>query len=242
VVGGACRQIKQSFISEPSQQDSSCDNGRPFVVIAGVIGQTSGDVLTLESGMGLRALLADITRKADEAALAWTLVLATPQIDGAAQPNAAMEQWLDVTLSSMLAARPCASLVLVGHSHGAVMASAVAARLEAKGLSSRIAYVALIDRVIERYQGEKTAIPEEPFVFNAYQKNSTPEVRNGIPLQTAGRHVTDQDFSEKSPNVATTPGVPPPTLIDHESIDDDLDIRAMIANEAIARVQGLASQ
>ena len=51
-----------------------------------------------------------------------------------------------------------------------------------------------------------------------------------------------KDFSGKSPNVATTPGVPPPTLIDHESIDDDLDIRAMIANEAIARVQGLASQ
>lgn len=239
---GGCLQTKQSFISKPSETGVGCDGNRPFVVIAGVVGQSSGDVLSPEAGVGLRATLAAITTKADEAGLPWTLVLATPQIDGATRPNAAMEQWLDLTLSSMLTARPCSALVLVGHSHGAVMASAVASGLEARGLAGRIGYVALIDRVTERYKGETTAVPEEAFVFNAYQRNSTPEVRNGIPLQDTGRRITDQDFSSKPPNVVETPGVPPPTIIDHESIDDDLDIRAMIATEAIARVQALASQ
>jgi hypothetical protein len=233
-LSGRCQNISQYFLSKPSAVDSSCDGS--FAIIAGITGQTDESVLGLKSGAGVRGLLAAMTDRADQMRVPWAVVLSTPQIDGASAPNPAMEQWLDVTLSGMLTAKPCAKLVLVGHSHGGVTASAVAYRLEQRGLGSQIAYVALIDRIPERYQGDKMSLPSQAYVLNVYQTNSTPEARNGVPLADETHRFDDVDYSDKVPNVDAAAGTATPALIDHESIDDDLDIRNRIVTEALIRV------
>jgi hypothetical protein len=155
-------------ITPPGQVD--CAAGKGGYIVYGV-GGGAVDLNNDTNAAGVRWMLVEIGKLFDSLKLPHQLISLAPGLVGTANPQPDAETWAATYLSEQLAARPCLRLIMIGHSHGAVNVTAVASRLEQKGLANQIVLSALIDRVTYLYGGDTASIPQSSPVFNIFLAN-----------------------------------------------------------------------
>ena len=226
----ACSNQQRQYELQPaaSGPPACVDGNASFGLIAAITGAAPEGLTNTEDGRGIRELAQQLRDKFkthfDSAVL-----LAVPNLPTAMNQHAAMETWLEHVLSGILAKYPCARLVMVGHSHGASTALAVASWLERKGFGSQLAYVGLIDRVTLRYEGDRTSIPTTTVVEHLYQRNGNTDAcrvgnaatADGVPV-LGGPNIHEDDRTW--------------TGLCHSTIDDDPAVHKKIIDEADARI------
>ena len=202
--------------------DVSCDEGARPVLLVGI----GGGVVNLrqkEDAAGIRDLI-DALQKAyaddDRDTIA---VLAGPAIVGAANANTGMEQWMAHAVQVYLERYPCLSVVMAGHSHGAVTADVAAARLEEQ-YPDRIIAVVDLDRIESLYNGDLGARPRSVPVFNVYQTNDG--ILPGKPFDSPNAENWD---------ASGTPAPEGEGVVIHTTIDNSKPVRDRIVDEVMER-------
>jgi len=212
-----CSGDRQFILNPPSAGPPKCPDQR-FAVIASITGAAPKGLTNDDDGKGVRDLVDELQAKLKGSGFDSASLLSVPNLPSASNQNAAMEVWLGHVLRGILDAYPCVRLVIVGHSHGASAALAVAAWLERQGYSNELAYLVLIDRVTLRYTGDTESLPANTPILHVYQQNGGEPAcvtsldgedvptQNGAPLG-ARTNVHEIDVSDRG--------------LCHGNIDDD---------------------
>ncbi len=164
-------------VSAPAAVD--CRDGDGALVILGV-GGGAVELSNPSAAAGMRWMLAEIGGDLSTKGIPHQLVSVAPGLNGTAHPQPDAETWAASYLAAELTRLPCLRAVLLGHSHGGALVSAVAARLEAAGLGDRVLLTVLVDRVTALYAGDSSAVPRAVPVLNIYQTNDA--LLRGAPL------------------------------------------------------------
>lgn len=224
-VDGAAKRTPEYLVAhgyfEPS--DVSCDSGARPVLLVGV----GGGVVNLrekDDASGIRAIVDALQREYDDRDIETIGVLAGPAIVGAANVHAGMEQWMTHAVQVYLDRFSCLRAVLVGHSHGAVTADVIAARLE-REYANRIIAVVDVDRVEALYIGDLTARPVLAPVLNIYETNDG--ILRGYPY--------DSPNAENWDASAVTAAGDGDARVSHTTIDNAKAVRDRIVDEVIER-------
>lgn len=202
--------------------DVSCDDGAKPVLLVGV----GGGVVNLrekEDAAGIRDTVDALQSAYSDRDRDTIAVLAGPAIVGAANANAGMEDWITHAVQVYLERYPCLSVVLVGHSHGAVTADVAAARLE-DAYAGRIIAVVDLDRIESLYNGDLAARPRSAPVFNVYQQNDG--ILPGKPYDEPNAENWD---------AATVPAPDGKGFVIHTTIDNAKPVHDRIVEWVMAR-------
>ena len=158
------------FVGEPAPP-LTCDGTGPAPVVVVAIGGGGSDLLDGELGVsvGLIDIVNGVRAQAAAASLSSNVILMTAAIDLADQPQTRMEQWLAADLRHRMEALPCLRAVLIGHSHGAVLATSVLAALDAR-FGARL-YGVVMDRSLLYYDRHAVELPQRASILNVYQTN-----------------------------------------------------------------------
>jgi hypothetical protein len=134
-----------------------------------------------------------------------------------------MEAWLTHAVQVYLERYDCMRAVVLGHSHGAITAEVVAARLEGQ-YSDRIAYVVGIDRFEGLYTGDLSARPATtPFLNIFIEGGSRPyESPNATNVDASG---------EEAPRDGEEGG--PMEPVSHTTVDNSRAVRERIVDTVI---------
>ncbi len=149
-------------VSKPP--DLNCAAGERGVLLLGV-GGGAVDLAMPHNAAGARWMVEELSGKLGVPA---QVASVAPGLVGTSQPQPDAEHWAFLFLSQRLREQPCLKTVILGHSHGGVLATATAARLEEAGLGRQILLTVLIDRVTYLYGGDTTSLPQSSPVFNVY--------------------------------------------------------------------------
>ncbi len=155
-------------VSSPAPLD--CRDGDGALVILGV-GGGAVELSNPSAAAGVRWMLAEIGGDLSTKGIPHQLVSVAPGLNGTEHPQPDAETWAAAYLAAELVRLPCLRAVLLGHSHGGALVSAVAARLEVAGLGDRILLTVLVDRVTALYAGDSSSLPRAVPVLNIYQTN-----------------------------------------------------------------------
>ncbi len=155
-------------ITPPAQVD--CAAGKGGYIVYGV-GGGAVDLNNDTNAAGVRWMLVEVGKLLDSLKLPHQLISLAPGLVGTANPQPDAETWAATYLSQQLSDQPCLRLIMIGHSHGAVNVTALASRLEQKGLAHQIVLSALIDRVTYLYAGDTESLPQSSPVFNIFLAN-----------------------------------------------------------------------
>jgi len=161
-------------VSTPPALD--CAAGQRGVLLLAV-GGGAVDLETLDNAAGARWMVEQLSSDLDVPA---QIASVAPGLNDTKDPQPDAERWAFAYLSQRLAEAPCLQLVIVGHSHGGVLATATVARLEQAGLTDQILLTVLIDRVTVLYAGDKESIPQSSPVFNVYLPPAGEEIRGAV--------------------------------------------------------------
>lgn len=212
---------------EPS--NVSCDDGKKPVLLVGIGGGVV-NVKDKNSAEGVRSMIDGVQKAYDDRGVETIGVIAGPLIAGAANVHSAMEDWMTHAVRVYLERYPCLRVVLLGHSHGAVTADVVSARLEAE-YASRIIEVLDIDRVDALYIGDTQSRPKQVHVLNVYETNGKAPLI-GAPYDSANAenwNASDQQAPENG--VAGKPLAP----VTHVSIDNSKAVKDRVVAEVMSR-------
>ena len=212
-----------------SPSDVSCDDADAEAVLLVGIGGGAVNVREKDDAAGVREAVDDLMKAYDDEGVQTIGVIAAPAIGGSLRAHGAMEDWLTNAVRVYLERFPCLQAVLVGHSHGAVVADVAGARLE-DAYADRIHAVVDIDRVEELYiDGDTQSRPDRVFVFNIYLAND-PASKKAYDSPNA----ENWDASSVSaPSEGEEGGDPaPPT---HTTIDNSDDVHERIVEEVVGR-------
>ncbi len=211
-------------VSEPPTLDCQT-NDRGVLLLA--VGGGAVDLATLHNAAGARWMVEELAADLDVPA---QIASVAPGLNGTSEPQPDAEDWAFAFVSERLRERPCLKVVLLGHSHGGTLATAVAYRLEQNGQGGQILLTVLIDRVTCLYFGDTTSIPQSSPVFNVYLP---------APGQDIAGHEIDQANVEnldasgmKAPERGELGG--PLTPVNHTTIDNAKDVLREVANRVLA--------
>lgn len=211
-----------------SPAEVACDEGDKPVLLVGI----GGGVVNLKdkgSAAGIREVVDDLQGAYDDDGVGTLAVLAGPTLAGAANIHNGMEDWLTNVTRVYLNKYQCLRVVLIGHSHGAVTADVVAARLEDE-YADRFVAVVDIDRVDELYIGDTQSRPDVVPVFNAYETNDP--ALSGAPYESP--NVENWDASaEQGPSEGDEGGES--AIVNHTTIDNSDAVLNRILDEVIER-------
>jgi hypothetical protein len=211
-----------------ASSDVTCDGGNQPVLLVGV-GGGSVNLREKDDAAGVRSMIDAIQQKYDDQGTDTVAVLAGPAVGGAPNAHAAMEDWLTHAVQVYLDRYNCLRVVLVGHSHGAVTADVVSARLE-PAYGDRFIAVVDVDRVEALYTGDTTSRPSQVPVFYVFEKN---DGRFAIPAFD-GPNVESWDASaEQAPEHGQDGGDMKP--VNHTTIDNSKSVRSRIVEEVTER-------
>lgn len=152
-------------ILRPSDVD--CESGKSAVLLVGVAGGVA-NLRQREDAAGVRSMIDALQKAYDDRDIQTISVIAGPAIVGAENVHTAMEEWMTHAVTVYLERFPCLRVLLLGHSHGAIIADVVASRLEGT-YASRIIQVVDVDRVETLYDGDTASRPRQVRVFNIYE-------------------------------------------------------------------------
>lgn len=212
-----CNGDRQFILKAASTGQPKCPDQR-FAMIVGITGAAPNGLTGGDDGKGILDLVDELQAKLRESGFDSAALLAAPNLPTATNEHTAMEAWMEHVLRGIFDKYPCARLVIVGHSHGATAALAVASWLEQHGYGNALAYVVLIDRVTLRYKGDKESLPVNTPVLHIYQRNGAEKIcvtsldgkdvpsQNAAPIGT-GANIREMDVSDRG--------------LCHGNIDDD---------------------
>lgn len=152
-------------ITEPP--DFDCAAGDQYVLLYG-IGGGAVQLDRLTAAAGVRWMLVELSDALSGAGVPHQIASVAPGINGANNGHAAGESWSVAYLTEQLKEHSCLEVLLLGHSHGGVTVTAVAARLEEQGFADRVLLNVLVDRVEALYQGDTVSIPQQSPVLNLF--------------------------------------------------------------------------
>lgn len=201
---------------------TASDRKRAGVVLfIGIGGANDRPVHSATHGDGVRDLMARLMRDYENDAF-WQPVgvLSTPEVTSAGgEKNSAMEMWLAAMIRAAARRFPdCLGVVIIGHSHGATAATAVAAAVEAE-LGPRLAYLVVIDRITRDYAGDARSIPARVPMYYVYQTNAKLLELNPVPI-TGANVIVNKTVSADAVSAIDCPNPPQPVL-EHSCIDND---------------------
>jgi hypothetical protein len=213
-----------------SSSDVSCDDPDSQAVLLVGVGGGVVNIREREDAAGIREIIDALQQELDERDVQTIGVLAGPLITGAANPHAAMEDWLTHAIRIYLERYDCLRVVIAGHSHGGVTADVVASRLEDQYADRFIAAVE-VDRIDALYVGNTHERPDVVPVFNAYETND--DTFKGAPHDSPNYANWDAS-GETAPSDGDQGGDDEP--VRHTTIDNSEAVRARIVDEVIARL------
>lgn len=220
-------EAPEFLVAYKDHVDVSCDGDTQPMLILGV----GGGVVNLRErsdAAGVRELVNKLLRAYADRDVQTLPLIAGPGFGAAEQSHLAMEDWLTHAVRVYLQRYPCLRAVLLGHSHGAVSAEVVVARLEQE-FADRIALVVDIDRVTELYNGTTDQRPSIVPVFNIYELNDFPR---GAPFDAP--NVENWDASDvPGPEHGEKGGKLVP--VTHTTIDNSDAIHDRILQEVLKR-------
>jgi hypothetical protein len=208
--------------------DVSCASGEQAMLVVGIGGGVE-DLEDKAEAAGIRSIVNDMLDAYDDAGLQTIGVVSGPAIKGARNAHTGMEDWLTNIVRVYLSRYACADVVVVGHSHGAVTAEVVGARLEDEFAERFVAVVAL-DRIESLYAGDIVTRPTTTHVLNVFQRNNG-EV-GGFPVDAANFENIDVS-GEMGPRDGHKGG--PLEMVNHVTIDNSKSVRDRIVAAVMAR-------
>ncbi|TAK62558.1 MAG: hypothetical protein EPO22_07395 [Dehalococcoidia bacterium] len=230
--GGACGDVAHTsdyFVGAPSDASAfECDGGRPPLLIVAVPGALTNllDTRGTES-LGLVDIVNVIDDRAAAAGIATQVILAPSAVDGGVPAQTSMERWLAHDLARRLDETPCLRAVVIGHSHGAVTVTSVAAALD-DSYADRLLGV-LLDRTTVLYDHNATEVPARTRILNYYQLN---EGWHGVALGQP--NVVDVDVSSARAYIAASDGGGGLALVSHKTLDDAAEVQLSIEDAVMA--------
>jgi hypothetical protein len=150
--------------------DVSCGADDKPVLLLGIGGGVE-NIRDKGDASGVRSIVDALQKAYDDRDRDTIGVISGQAVIGGANAHSAMEQWLTNVVKTYFDRYPCISAVIVGHSHGGILADDVASHIEAQ-YPGRILAEVKVDRVGEDvYLGDTTSRPVTTPVFNIYQTN-----------------------------------------------------------------------
>jgi pimeloyl-ACP methyl ester carboxylesterase len=226
-------QHRDFYVGDPSDAAGySCDAKKPPLLIV-AIGSAGTDLydLTMGESLGVLHMVNLLQQKTTEQGIATTPILAGSAIAAADEPQTRMEEWLTHDIEQRLDAMPCLRAVMIGHSHGGVTVTSVAAALDA-AYADRV-FGVLIDRTIALYDRPATEMPTSIPLLNFYQLN---EGWHGVPLNLP--NVTDIDESTERAPVAPSDGGGGLAIVSHKTLDDATPVQQRVVDGVMAWLAG----
>ena len=212
-------------VLEPGTRGLSCDGDDRAVLILGIGGGVTN--LRQNDAAGVKKVIGDATSAFEEKGVRTVTVLSGQALISGAAANSAMELWVAHATQVMLDAYPCLRVVMIGHSHGAIVADVAAAKLEA-GYADRFVEVVNLDRVEPLYAGDTQTWPSRIRIFNVHESNDPG-------LSGAARdaqNVENWDATgEKAPENGDKGGALKP--VDHTTIDNSESVRKRIVDDVV---------
>lgn len=150
--------------------DVLCEPGDRAMLVVGIGGGVE-DLKDKAEAAGIRSIVNELLKKYDDEGVQTIGVVSGPAIKGALNAHTGMEDWMTNIVRVYLDRYPCAQAVVVGHSHGAVTAEVVGARLESE-YADRFVTVVALDRIESLYAGDITTLPNTVSVLNVFQRNN----------------------------------------------------------------------
>ncbi len=150
-------------ISAPPELNCDDPNAKGVLLLA--VGGGAVDLALLGNAAGARWMVEETSVVLN---MPKQIASVAPGLNGTGQPQPDAETFAFEFLSQRLTEQPCLKVVLLGHSHGGTLVTAVASRLEAAGQGGQILLTVLIDRVTWVYAGDTTSLPQSSPVFNVY--------------------------------------------------------------------------
>lgn len=217
-------------VNDPSGNSATIDCGaahRPLLLVA--VGGGEVNMRNKTNAAGVRSLLAKLQSElADVGVQAQPITLA-PAVNASVEPHPAMDSFSAALMETYLNMLPCTSLVLIGHSHGGVTATAAASTLERDGYAGRMLVTALIDRIGAFYGGDTVSLPQQSPVFNIYQ---TRDALQGIPIDQPNVENWDATDQEGPKNGEKGGSLEP---VNHTTIDNSEAVWDRIVTEVLER-------
>ena len=206
--------------------DVDCSGSRRAVLLVGV-GGGAANLRQKEDAAGVRSMIDALQTAYDDRGVQTIGVIAGPAIAGGANVHTAMEEWMTHAVRVYLERFPCLRVLLLGHSHGAITADVIAARLESE-YASRIAEVVDVDRVETLYIGDTASRPRAVRVFNVYETND-------VALPGAAYDAPNVANWNASNEMAPRDGKAGDPLIkaNHTTIDNSKSVRDAIVGEVM---------
>jgi len=215
-------------VSEPPALDCAASE-RGVLLLA--VGGGAVDLETLDNAAGARWMVEHLSSDVDVPA---QIASVAPGLNATKDPQPDAERWAFAFLSQRLMEQPCLQVVILGHSHGGVLATATAARLEEAGLTDQILLTVLIDRATVLYAGDKESIPQSSPVFNVYLVPPEDPVR-GTPLDQANVENFDAAGLE-APEHGEQGGALKP--VNHTTIDNSEQVLEEVRARVLAALAG----
>ncbi len=211
--------------------DRAADNcdaaAAPVLIVA--IASAGSDLLMPREGesMGMVRIINELEARLRDVGASTTLIISSPAIFGAEQPQTNMERWLTAQTGGRLAAQPCLRAVLIGHSHGGATVTSVTAALD--GLFGDRMLGVLIDRTVALYDRHATEMPARTLLLNFYQLN---EGWHGIAIDAPNVQNFDESL-ERAP-IAPSDGGGAPAIVSHKTLDDAPAVQGRIVEGVLA--------
>lgn len=231
-----------------SSSDVSCTDGDDSPVLLVGVGGGSVNLRQGDDAAGIRSMIDEIQKEYSDRGVDTVGVIAGPAIGGAVNEvdaqgvvtgdrgHAEMEDWLTHAVQTYFERYPCIKAVIVGHSHGAVTADVVTARLEG-AFADRFILVVDVDRVDSLYTGDTASRPATVAVFNVFETN---DPRFQVPPYN-GANVENWDATaEAAPENGQDGGDMKP--VNHTTIDNSEAVAARIVEEVMERTGSAVRQ
>lgn len=197
-----------------------------------LVGGGGTDLLQGSEGesLGLLKMRNDVQPAREAGAYIQTIISASA-IFGAVPPQGSMERYLTAEIGRRLEAAPCLRAVVIGHSHGGVVVTAVLAALEDR-FADRL-FGVLIDRSAALYGGDPVAMPQRAHLLNVFQLN---EGWHGVAIDQP--NVENLDESALYAPLAPSDGGTGSGRVSHKTLDDAIDAQAQIEYRVVAWMVG----
>ena len=207
----------------------SCDGGARPVLLVGVGGGVT-DLTDKGDAAGVRSIIDGVQRAYDKRGIDTIAVIAGAAMQGAADGNVAMEQWMTNAVKVYFDRYPCIRAVLLGYSHGGVTVDVMAAKLEA-AYASRFIDVVELDRVEFGYVGDTQSKPAQAHVFSIF------ETRSGLLSGSAYTNAPNAELWDATDQLAPERGDQGGALkpVIHTTIDNSSSVKQRVIDEVMRR-------
>ena len=208
--------------------DVSCVDGERAFLVMGIGGGVD-DLEDKAEAAGIRSIVNAALEVYDDRDVQTIGIVSGPAIEAAANAHAGMEDWLTNVVRVHLDRFTCLNAIIIGHSHGAVTAEVITARLEATHADRFVATVAL-DRIESLYNGDVASHPSVVPLVNVYQRNNGE--LGGVPVEASS--VDNIDVSaEEGPRDGHDGG--PGEQVNHVTVDNSTAVRDIIVSRILEK-------